>query len=302
MNTGRSGPVVAGVDYSDKSEAAVDSAAWEAQRRGVALRLVHGFVRSQPTPTEPPYDDNEVVIVAEERLLESTTGIRSRYPGLLIQTKVVAGSGALALLDESARASLVVVGARGHGGFDGLELGSVATQVGKYARCPVIVVRSDPGRRDDRRDRTVLVGVDGSAPSTAALSFAFDQAAARGLQLVAVHVWSVPDMSTRSIGTVWSRNLTLAKIQLRTAAEQVLADALAGWPQKHPGVTVDRRSLHGDEPARTLLAVADEVDAELVVVGSRTGVGAEGMVFGSVSQAIMAHARVSVAVVRPHRE
>jgi nucleotide-binding universal stress UspA family protein len=294
--------VVAGVDYSSGSEAAADVAAWEAQRRGATLRLVHGFVPSRLTPTEPPYDDNELVVAAEVRLDEATGWLRAKYPQLRIQTKVVAGSGALALVDESATAGLIVVGGRGLGGFDGLELGSVATQVGKHARCPVVVVRG-PARAEPRAaaDRRVLVAVDGSAPSTAALGFAFDEAAARGVPLLAVHVWSVPDMSARSVGRVWSRNLTLAKIQLRTAAEQVLADALAGWPEKHPEVALEQRSLHGDEPARVLLAVADEVDAELVVVGSRSGNGGRGIVFGSVSQAVMAHARGSVAVVRPHQ-
>ncbi|WP_342451780.1 universal stress protein [Arthrobacter sp. H16F315] len=50
-------------------------------------------------------------------------------------------SAASALLDAAKAADLVVVGARGHGGFPGLHLGSVATQIINHAPCPVLVVR-----------------------------------------------------------------------------------------------------------------------------------------------------------------
>src|SRR4051812_5135216 len=116
---GRPGPVVVGVDYSNASAAAVSQAAWEAKRRGVGLRLVHGFVATDPGETPPgsPDDQNELIIAAGQRLAEAATvQVRSSFPELAVSTKVVAGSGGMTLVNESSRAGLVVVGARGSGG------------------------------------------------------------------------------------------------------------------------------------------------------------------------------------------
>ncbi len=298
----RARPVVAGVDYSSLSDTAVSYAAWEATRRGAGLHLVNGFdcAAEGESRSGPSYDENEVVVAAEERLGEATVGVRSRHPELSVGTKVVAGSGARTLVEESASAGLVVVGARGSGGFPGLLVGSVAAQVSQHARGPVIVVRRP--RQDDEDvpgSGCVLVGVDDSASSAEVLDFGFEEAAARGVRLVAVYVWSIPAVSARSLGTVWSQSPPKARVQLRDIAEGVLAEALSAWQDKYPQVSVERFAAHGDEPARTLLAVAEEFGADLIVVGSRERSGSTGPVLGSVSQALVAHAHTSVAVVHP---
>lgn len=300
--TGRPGPVVVGVDYSSAGATAVSYAAWEAQRRGVHLRLVHGFVATDPDeiPPGPSFDENELVVVAEERLAEyAAKQIASEFPEVGVTTKVVAGSGALALVNESARAGLVVVGARGAGGFDGLLVGSVAAQVSRHARCPVVVVRGRAGGRRPGRG-PILVGVDGTPSSADALGFGFDEAVARGARLIAVHVWSVPDLLARSTGAVWSPRPRDARAQMDQAAGEVLKVALDGWQQKYPQVEVVSWSRHGDETARTLLESAADIGAELIVTGSRPRDGS-GTVLGSVSQALVEHAGVSVAVIEPER-
>jgi nucleotide-binding universal stress UspA family protein len=302
MISTRPGPVVAGVDYSEASRTAVAYAAWEARRRGLELLLVHGFLGSAPDeiPQVALDDDNALVIVAEERLVEAAAALRCEYPGVRISTKVVVGSGGTTLVEESASASLVVVGPRGRGGFEGLLLGSVAAQVSTHARCPVVVVRpSMPSTVGDSDAAWVVVGIDSSAQSAQVLSFAFEEAAARGVGLLAVHVWSVPEMSALSFGTVWSRSPATARTQLHEAAERVLGEALVGWPQKYPEVEVKRLTVHGDDPADTLLETAGAVAAGLVVVGRRGRGGFAGKLLGSVSHAVAAHARASVAVIHP---
>ena len=300
-------PVMAGVDYSPPGRLAVSYADWEARRRGVDLRLVHGFVPAAPgeLPPLPANDDNALVLAAQERLAEFGAQVRGDRPAgsaTAVTTTVVAGSGGMTLVRESGSAGLVVVGARGQGGFGDLLVGSVATQVARHAHAPVIVVRP-PVRAADGVPPSgcVLVGVDGSTPSEETLRFAFDEAGARRVGLVAVQVWSIQTLSARSAGTVWPRNLTDARTQLRAIADRVLAEELSGWSAKYPEVDVELQSVHGDEPARILLEIADEVEADLIVVGAREASGS-GPVLGSVSQTLVAFARASVAVIHPNRD
>jgi nucleotide-binding universal stress UspA family protein len=304
MTDTRPGPVVAGVDYSTASGAAMAYAAQEARRRGLGLFLVHGFLSTAPDEGDQISidDDQALVVAAEERLAETTAAVRLEYPDLRISTKVRAGSGGATLVRESESDSLVVVGARGHGGFPGLLLGSVATQVSTHARCPVVVVRPAlPPAPGGSGSNPIVVGIDSSTQSTEVLSLAFDEAAGRGVGLLAVHIWSVGEMSELNVGTVWSHNPATARIQLQASAERVLIDALAGWEQKHPDVVVRRSTVHGDDPAATLLEIAGEVSSDLIVVGARGRGGFAGKALGSVSQTIVAHAPTSVAVVHPHR-
>jgi nucleotide-binding universal stress UspA family protein len=189
-----------------------------------------------------------------------------------------------------------VVGPRGGGGFPGLTLGSVAAQVTAHARCPVVIARERPAAEYHRR---VVVGIDGTAASQDVLGFAFGAAAAQGVPLDSVFVWSVPQMSGLSAGTVWSRNLDAAQEQLVEAAERVQAEAMAGWAEKYPQVPVRRWTVHGDDPAQVLLDTAERSGAGLIVVGSR-GEGAVGVALhGSVSRKVADRASMSVAVVHP---
>jgi nucleotide-binding universal stress UspA family protein len=296
MRDASSRPVVAGVDHSPDSAAAIAYAAWEARRRGAALRLVHGFqVPVSAVGTPVPFVDDSILIAAARAHIEQlAASLRPDYPDLRITSAVVAGSGGYALVSESAGAQLVVVGPRGTGGFHNLLLGSVTAQVIAHAGCPVIVVRR---RSAGGGGGPVVVGIDGSPMSEDVVGFALDEAAARGASLVSVFVWSVPQMYGLSTGTVWSQNPVTAQAQLQEAAERVCAEVLAGWAQKYPQVPMKRWTVHGDDPARTLLQVADQVLADLVVVGSR-GFGALGTALhGSVSRKVSDHAPVSVAVV-----
>jgi nucleotide-binding universal stress UspA family protein len=304
MTNTRPRPVAAGVDYSTASGAAVTYAAQEAHRRGLGLLLVHGLLSTVSDEGEQlSVDDRQALVVAaEERLAETAAAVRREYPDLRISTKALAGSGAAALVQESNSASLVTVGARGRGGCAGPRLGSVAMQVSAHARCPVVVVRPalTPAARGSG-SRPIVVGIDSSTQTTEVLSLAFDEAAGRGVGLLAVHVWSVVELSELNIGTVWSHNPATARIQLQASADRVLTEALAGWEQKHPDVVVKRSTVHGDDPAATLLEIAGEVSSDLIVVGARGRGGFAGKALGSVSQTIVSHAQSSVAVVHPHQ-
>lgn len=138
------GPVVVGVDPAASDEA-VEFAFAEAAARGAELVVLHAWSgRLAPEDeSELPlvYDASDVQNEQTRQLAESIAGVRSRYPDLDVRLRVRPGRAARALVEASASAQLVVVGARGRGGFSGLLLGSVSQALLHHAECPVAIVR-----------------------------------------------------------------------------------------------------------------------------------------------------------------
>ncbi|MEU6812898.1 universal stress protein [Streptomyces sp. NPDC046831] len=148
------GPVVLGVDGLATGERAVDFAFAEAAWRGTGLVALHAWT-TWSAPLPPPQDAAApyanppgALAEEEERLLsEALAGHRERYPGVVPEHRLVHGRTREALIEASRSAQLLVVGARGRGGFAGLLLGSVSQAVLHHAHCPVAVVRNPDGRR-----------------------------------------------------------------------------------------------------------------------------------------------------------
>jgi nucleotide-binding universal stress UspA family protein len=135
-------PVVVGVDGSTPSLIALRWAAEEAALRKAPLRVVHAYQLGGS-----PYAEVLDVVHpalrqhAEELLASAMAGGVGEAADLETTTEAVADTPARALLRESGTAQLVVVGARGYGGFRELLLGSVSHQCVMHAQCPVAVVR-----------------------------------------------------------------------------------------------------------------------------------------------------------------
>lgn len=287
------GPIVVGIDGSDSAVRAAVWAAEEAARHNVALRLVHSYF--QPYLYYPPFAtsttaNSALFAHAHGYLRSAAEAVRAVQPGVDVHTAFRYGHPAGTLLDESSTARMVVLGARGQHGFDGLPLGSVAVSVSAHAHCPVAIVR---GEVTDR-SLPVVVGVDGSPVSEAAIGVAFDEASTRGTSLIAVHAWTdIPDQSTVTLLDSPGRLQRMEDDERR-----LLAERLAGWQEKYPDVTVES-VVTRQRPAVALLGWA--ATAQLVVVGSHGRGGFAGMLIGSTSQALLHHSPCTVMVVRPNR-
>ena len=183
---------------------------------------------------------------------------------------------------------MFVVGARGLGGFAGLQIGSICLKVAAHAHCPVVVVRGDlhvPDRRP------VAVGVDNSAQGRLAVGVAFEEAALRDVALVAVRGWGMPRLLWHSV----DRRLA-PPIEARSSAERHLVDdVVAGWQERYPDVEVTTR--FECVTAAHALTVASR-DAQLMVIGSRGSGGFADLALGSVSQQLLHHSLCSMIVVR----
>ena len=139
-------PVVVAVDGSALSTGAIDFAMDHASRRGLPLIALHawwlefidGVVVTTPGSPEWRLAGERMELDAAECL----AGRRDRYPNVVVTTQFIQARPTLALSQASRDASLVVVGARGRGGFAGLVLGSVSRQLLMCASCPVAVVRA----------------------------------------------------------------------------------------------------------------------------------------------------------------
>jgi nucleotide-binding universal stress UspA family protein len=286
-------PIVVGVDGSPAAESAAEYAAWEAERRRIPLRLVYGY---QPMPLWGPTliaadDDRATLTWARDMVATMAHRLSTRHPDIpQIRHDVIAGMPAGVLVDESARATMLVVGPYGAGGFLGRVLGSVATQVAAHAKAPVVVVR--PGRAQIAVDEgPIIVGVDGSPGATHALDFAFDEASQRGVPLVAVYVWDVLPLRNLGPVTPWHFDID----QTQSEADRLLAEALAGWQEKYPDVEVERVAVHGFNPANTLVEFG--ATAGMIVVGTRGHGGFTGLIIGSVSSDLVRQATRTVAIV-----
>jgi nucleotide-binding universal stress UspA family protein len=143
-----SGPVVLGVDTSATSEAATEFAFQAAAARDVALVAVHTWWDPVAGPALASVIDLDAIEADERRWLgERLVGWKQKYPQVEVGTSVLRDRPAHALLQQAARAQLLVVGSRGRGELAGLVLGSVSNAVVHRAPCPVAVVRAEASGR-----------------------------------------------------------------------------------------------------------------------------------------------------------
>lgn len=272
-------PVVVGIDGSQDSLTALAWAAAAAAAQHAPLTVVHavpdeeGEVRTSTSPEEA----GEVLAAAAEQ-------VAAAHPEVVPTLVQHPGSPVESLLEVGHDAAFVVVGSRGLGGFAGLLLGSTPMQVVPHARCPVVVVRPAP-EPEPTLTGEVVVGYDGSPAAAAAAAFGFWHAAATGGTVRVVEVGA----HVEHTGEVDVAGLPLGSPQatfwapVRVVAEQ------------YPDVPVGYESVAG-RPARALVERGE--GCALLVLGTRGLGGFRGLLQGSVSQQVLHHASVPVAMVR----
>lgn len=283
--------VVVGVDGSEASRRALEWAAREASWLGVTLGIAHAF----PTDVSASSAEDPVVLrSAAERLIgEAVDHAREFVDGVVVVQALLDGPPAKALVDESERASLLVVGSRGQGGFTALLLGSTSVNVAAHAACPVVVMPGpETGAPYGADAGSIVVGTDASPRAGRAVEFAFARAHDRGAAIVAIYAWQLPT----SYGAYAARELLRTdSSKAQRDANAFLADAVAAWQDRYPTVCVDQRAVVG-HPVGVLAEASAE--AQVVVVGSRGRGTLVGTMLGSVSQGLLRHAQCPVIVAR----
>lgn len=283
-------PIVVGFDGSPHARLALRWAVDEAARLKAPLAIVyviHWYPEFADVTSRET--DRRVRERAQQIADEASAEAQRLGPQVPVTATVEAGQPVTVLCDLSRRARMLVLGSRGHGGFAGLIAGSVSVAVATHAHCPVVVIRELPG---DVAGLPVAVGVDDSPQSRLALDFAFAEAQARGVSVLAVRAWR-PPMTSSLAATPFLRAEEIAEIEV--AEHHFLHDATAPVAARHRDVRVEERVI--DQPAAAALTeIAPKV--QLMVVGSRGHGGFAGLLMGSVGMQLLHYARCPVAVIR----
>ena len=281
-STAERGDIVVGIDPVKNGHVVLAWAADEARRRGLGLGLVvavpphHGARHGADARRHSALERS-----AAEALDTARAWVQARQPGVHVTIDVHDGSAAPLLAGLSNRAATVVLGSRHLSRTEEfLSAGSLVVPVTAQAHCPVVVVGD--AEHVTQQPPYLVVGVDGSESSRAALAWAFEEADLRLCELRAVAVWQPPVFSLQSGATLFH------------AERRLLSECTAGWSEKYPDVRLTHEVLIGF-PVEVLADAGEHALA--VAVGRRGHGGYSGMRVGSVVHGLLHRAHCPVVTV-----
>ena len=284
MSPQRRPSIVVGLDGSPDGLLALEWSVDLASHRNWQIRGIHVIDPGRPVPAagaaEGPDDGTEVLDEAADELerlgfADAALEIRHGHP-------------AEVLLGASGDAPMLVTGRRGLGGFAELTAGSTSQMCAALARSSLVVV-PDSWRPAETEQGLVVVGVDGSHSCQAALGFAFEFAAERRAELILVHVADAPEEFPRP--DLW---LDPDDAPWHQDARTLIAQAVAGWPEKYPDV-VFRTHYRPGHPVQVLAQQSKYAD--LLVVGGLGRSQFTPLRLGSVSRGVLHHSHCPVAII-----
>ncbi|MFI1280891.1 universal stress protein [Streptomyces sp. NPDC020858] len=275
--------IVVGIDPVREWHLPLAWAADEAHRRRLGLRLLVAV----PPPHDTRHVDDEPRVTAlrqagSEALRAGAAWAGQRHPDVDTAIALIEGVAVHAIGRLSNEAHMIVLGSRHLSRTAELfSAGSTVVPIAAQAHCPVVVVGDS--EHVTQRPAYVVVGIDGSASSKAALALAFEEADLRGAALRAIAVWQPPAFLFQDDEE--------AALQ---AQRRMLSEATAGWSQKYPDVALAHEVPIG-HPVEELAAAAEHALA--VVVGRRGRGGYSGMRLGSVVHGLLHRAHCPVITV-----
>jgi nucleotide-binding universal stress UspA family protein len=213
--------------------------------------------------------------------------------GWEVEQLVERGRAATVIADVARQRSvdLIVTGSRGRGALRSMLLGSVATEVASDAPCPVLVARGPSVSH-------IVVATDGSRAARAIPDKLAAWGVFRGIRAdtVAVSIPDTPVFETAvQLYTLGDERLAERRRELR-AHYQVDADEMAERLSEI-GIPATPH-LRGGDPAHEIIDVAEALEADLIVTGTRGLTGLNRLLLGSVARNVLTHAHCSVLVMR----
>lgn len=227
---------------------------------------------------------------AGQRLLDQSRALIQPH-WAMVHSRLSRGEPVKAIVGAATKdsADLIMMGSKGFTEFGPFLMGSVARRIVLGASCPVLVVKTRSTRL-----RHVLMCVDGSTEAAAAVDYVLRWPLSPKARGTIVSV--VPQLPVELLAgsTRMTRVLNELRAVLEEGARQVIQQTSARMYEDGFEVTTVVR--HG-QPAAELVRVAESVQADVLVVGSR-GLGGTAFLLGSVSDAVVKYAPCSVLVWR----
>jgi nucleotide-binding universal stress UspA family protein len=298
--------ILCAVDFSDCSHAALAHALELSNVLHARLDVVHAYYVPEnirpdlmvwKASTQRPLRE-----LAEERARAELDGFLARHGADIrsrLDVHVVLSDPTSAILELATgqASTLIVLGTHGRSGAKRLMIGSVAERVVRLAPCPVFTVREPAHRASAASLRRILVAVDFSECSRVALQRAGELARAFGAKLHVVHVWQVPVfLSPDSIvgEAPWTKG---------TSAELVEREAQSALTKfvetaRKAGAVVDAVRMVQGEPAHAIVSEAEQLDCDLIALGTHGRTGIKRVLLGSVVEKVVRCASRPVLSVR----
>lgn len=286
---------------SDGSTSAAEAAglaetiAWPADSQVRIVSVVEPGAWIPPLPRAPmtaaPFLEPELVAYLEERQAELLD--RLALVGRA-EAAILHGRPGTAIVDDARNfgADLVMVGSRGHGPIASLVLGSVSGEVVDHAPCPVLVARRGLVKR-------VVIATDGSPSARRAEDLVSGWPIFDGLPIDVVSVADATRPWTSGVAPMYQQDARDAYMEELQAAietaERVASDAAARL--REAGRDVETTIGRGD-PAAEIINIADNRQADLIVLGSRGRSPLAEIVLGSVARNVLGGSATSVLIVR----
>jgi nucleotide-binding universal stress UspA family protein len=289
-------PIVCGTDFSAVAVEAVDIAAAIARRLGTELVLVHVDEFYGLAPVDPKSFE---AALSRKNVALHDHAIRLRTSGTHVKEKLLSGSAfdQLVTAATDAKGRLIVVGALGHRLGRRLLLGSVAERTAESSPIPTLVVR--PGGRlaswiRGEDELKVLVGYDFSAASDAALRWVHQLGEIGKFQATVLYSNWPPD-EARRLGYEGPLPLATNPHEIQKNLERDLKESVTAiLPNQEVTAVIEPG---WGTPEGYLFQMASREHVDLIVVGTHQRQGLGRVLLGSVSRAVLHHAKVAVAVI-----
>jgi nucleotide-binding universal stress UspA family protein len=293
-------PILAGTDLSAPARHAVERACLLAAQQGSALEVVHALDLDALDALRELFGANLATVRAgleaeASRQLEPHVADASRAAGITATARVLSGTplAVIGRVAEALDAGLVVLGARGTSFLRHAVMGTTVSRLlRKSGRQPVLVVRQAPRGPY----RTALVSVDFSPVSAALIEAA--RRWAPSARIVLLHAFELPYESLLSRAGIDAQEIA----RLLASEMQRRRDRLCDLATEAGLTALDYRAVvaHG-EPAQRVIAMEQECDADLIVLGKHGTHLTEELLLGSVTRHVLDAAQGDLLVVSDTR-
>jgi nucleotide-binding universal stress UspA family protein len=291
--------VLLATDFSEHASVAAQLVRDLALPTSSIVRVIHVI---EPVTTVGVFAPNAIVMIneaAERQAREQAVRVAKEVarPGVEAAGVIGFGRAADVILAEAedVKPDIIVIGNRGRGGIRSALLGSVSAEIVDRAPCPVLVARVP-------RVSSVILAEDGSAFASAGARVIRDIPALAALPIRVVSVVDAPfpmlpyDPTATAVAVNAYREYEEGLVTMRASHAGYARDRAGSL--KDAGIAATWEQREGDAAAQ-LIEAAQQLGADLIVIGSRGQTGLTRLALGSVARSVLFHAPMSVLVVHP---